>query len=332
MVCISSSCFDMGDHFGDGVADELPVHEVCISDFEMDVHEVTIAEYAACVDAEGCTEPAYSTSKTRTTYYGDPAYDDFPVIHVSWDQATEYCAWAGKRLPTEAEWEYAARGGLAGKRYPWGGDTPGDVNADIDCGDANYARGDQWSECFDVGGLENDTHAVGTYPANGYGLYDMAGNVWEWVNDWWQVDYYSLSPTNDPPGPATGAGKVLRGGAYHLTPGGYPAFSNIRVADRYRLAPAVVVYPHNGFRCARGCVDSDGDGYGYPAQASCPEPDDPDCNDLEADIHPGAAPNDSGTDCMKDADGDDYGDDNPPAGVTPGTDCDDNDPNVHEGC
>jgi formylglycine-generating enzyme required for sulfatase activity len=131
MAQIPAGCFDMGAPFPEGYEEEWPVHNVCItSGLEMDVHEVTNIEYAECVTGGGCTAPSGSVSYTRATYYGDPAYDDFPVIYVSWYQVDEYCTWAGKRLPTEAEWEYAARGGLAGKRYPWGDTLSGT--------DANY--------------------------------------------------------------------------------------------------------------------------------------------------------------------------------------------------
>jgi formylglycine-generating enzyme required for sulfatase activity len=230
MALIPAGCFDMGDHFDEGSPNELPVHNVCItSDFYMDVHEVTNAEYAACVSGGGCTTPSSSSSITRGSYYGNQTYDNFPVIYVSWNQATAYCAWAGKRLPTEAEWEYAARGGLAGKRYPWGDGISGT--------DANYMfSGDPW---------ESDTSEVEYYAANGYGLYDMAGNVWEWVNDWYQSDYYSSSPANDPPGPASGTYRVLRGGGWS------DGLSYIlRVADRNNTNPA---YQFNniGFRCSR---------------------------------------------------------------------------------
>lgn len=228
MVQIPGGSFDMGDSFNEGATDERPVHNVCISAFQMDVHEVTNAEYAECVGAGGCTAPLYSYSFTRTSYYGDPAYDDFPVLWVDWYQATDYCAWAGKRLPTEAEWEYAARGGLEGKRYPWGDSIAGS--------DANYQNsGDPW---------DNDTSPVQYYGANGYGLYDMAGNVYEWVNDWYQADYYSISPLNDPPGPASGTFRVLRGGSWD--DGAYWQ----RVSDRFILVPEnefVII----GFRCAR---------------------------------------------------------------------------------
>lgn len=234
MAQIPEGCFDMGDHFTEGDADELPVHNVCISAFEMDFHEVTNAEYSECVDAGVCTAPYSSTSSTRPTYYGDPAYNDFPVIYVNWFQATDYCTWAGKRLPTEAEWEYAARGGLSGKRYPWG-DT-------ISGSDANQLdSGDPW---------DNDTSPVGYYDPqptspNGYGLYDMAGNVYEWVNDWHQSDYYTASPPNDPPGPTSGTLRVLRGGSWSWY------WGPLRVASRGTWEPDAVRDGTLGFRCAR---------------------------------------------------------------------------------
>jgi len=227
MALIPSGCFNMGDAFSEGGSDELPVHNVCItSDFYMDVNEVTNAEYAACVCASGCTAPGDSSSYSRGSYYGNPTYHDFPVIYVSWNQATAYCTWAGKRLPTEAEWEYAARGGLSGQRYPWG-DT-------ISGSNANYMdSGDPW---------DNDTSQVAYYPANGYGLYDMAGNVFEWVNDWYLSTYYSVSPTNDPPGPASGTYRVLRGGSWNINT------YALRVAYRMNRNPTNQFY-YLGFRC-----------------------------------------------------------------------------------
>ncbi len=225
MVSIPSGCFDMGDAFAEGWPDELPVHNVCLSAFEMDIHEITNAEYAECVADAGCTAPRSSNSYSRGTYYGDPAYDDYPVIWMEWHQVEEYCAWAGKRLPTEAEWEYAARGGLAGKRYPWG-DT-------ISSADANYD--------FNLG----DTSAVESYAPNGYGLYDMAGNVWEWVADWFSEDFYSVSPTDDPTGPASGAAPVRRGGSWdHDTFG-------LRAATRCDFCHADRHGNNLGGRCAR---------------------------------------------------------------------------------
>jgi sulfatase modifying factor 1 len=228
MSLIPSGCFDMGDAFNEGYTEELPVHNVCItSNFYMDVHEVTNAEYAVCVSAGGCTAPSDSSSETRASYYGNPVYNDYPVIYVSWNQVDDYCAWAGKRLPTEAEWEFAARGGLSGKRYPWGDTLSGTY--------ANYSdSGDPW---------DNDTSPVGYYAANGYGLYDMAGNVFEWVNDQYQNDYYHMSPTNDPPGPASGVVRVLRGGGWDNDT------SYLRVAGRTDNTPSVQ-HGNKGFRCA----------------------------------------------------------------------------------
>ena len=239
MAQIPAACFEMGDHI------YQPVHNVCISAFEMDVYQVTNAEYAECVAAGVCTAPLYSYSNTRPSYYGNPAYDDFPVIWVNWHDATEYCAWAGKRLPTEAEWEYAARGGLDGKPYPWG-DT-------ITCDDGCYGRKDSsaacWNQCHN-GVCDNDTHPVGNYAANGYGLYDMAGNVWEWVKDWYRHDYYQYCVdneiVNDPPGPETGDYRVFRGGSWYST-----AFW-LGVAARGSGYVPGTRSPQIGFRCARG--------------------------------------------------------------------------------
>jgi formylglycine-generating enzyme required for sulfatase activity len=233
VVPITAGCFNMGDSFSEGYAYELPVHYVCItSNYYIDVHEVTNAEYAVCVSDGGCTTPQRSGSWSRTSYYGHRTYNNFPVIYVSWNQATAYCTWAGKRLPTEAEWEYAARGGLSGKRYPWG-DT-------INGTDANYwGSGDPW---------DNDTSSVKYYAPNGNGLYDVSGNVWEWVNDKWSDTYYSTrpNPDNDPTGPASGTNRVIRGG-------GWGGGSDLRVAHRAGNNPLYDPSAQGddiGFRCA----------------------------------------------------------------------------------
>ncbi len=124
------------------------------------------------------------------------------MIKVDWSQAKAYCEWRGSKLPSEAQWEKAARGGLEGQDYPWG-------NAASDCTRANFQGKNNYND-YCVG----DTTKVGSYPANGYGLFDMAGNVWEWVADWYSESYYAASPSQNPLGPDSGQYRVLRGGSW----------------------------------------------------------------------------------------------------------------------
>jgi len=199
MVLIPAGEFQMGDALGDafneGNNDERPVHTVYVDAFYMDVYEVTNEQYKKFMDATGHKAPGYWNNNS----YNEPKQ---PVVGVSWHDAIAYAEWAGKRLPTEAEWEKAARGGLVGKRYPWGDDISHD--------DANYdgtGGKDKWEY----------TSPVGIFAPNGYGLYDMAGNVWEWCADWYDPGYYAKSPKSNPKGPSYGQWRVFRGGSWCYT-------------------------------------------------------------------------------------------------------------------
>ena len=221
---------------------EQPLHTVYLDAYAIDKYEVTNAQYAEFLNAEGNQEEGGDTwldaddPDVRIHESGvwqvDAGYEDHPVIEVTWYGARAYCQWQGKRLPTEAEWEKAGRGNSDTRMYPWG-------NQAADCTLANFYVGGSTGYCV------GDTTPVGSYPtgASPYGAMDMAGNVYEWVNDWYQSDYYDVSPYSNPPGPTSGSFKVLRGGSF-----GH-AWNYIRVANRRFNYPYGSFYSF-GFRCA----------------------------------------------------------------------------------
>jgi len=221
-------------------ANEEPVHTVYLDDYYIDLREVTNAMYALCVEKGFCTEPSDKDSSTHNSYYGNLAYADYPVIDVIWEQAQEYCEWRGARLPTEAEWEKAARG-TEGQLYPWGNTFDGSL---ANFCDKNCTK--DWANLdYDDGYTE--LAPVGTFPeaASPYGVLEMGGNVWEWVSDWYSEDYYANSPSENPNGPDSGTFRVARGGSW------YGAGFNLRTCIRGWFIPTMNIGNDLGFRCAR---------------------------------------------------------------------------------
>jgi formylglycine-generating enzyme required for sulfatase activity len=225
-------------HYGIGSLDsdplawilEKPQHRVDLSGYWMDKTLVTNGMYARCVQAGSCPAKIKVNSYFRASYYGNPEFDDYPVVFVAWDEAQTYCAWAGRRLPTEAEWEVAARG-KDERMYPWGNTPPNCSLLNFGNGIAKFCTG--------------DTTAVGKYPqgASPYGLLDMAGNVWEWVADWIGPNYLA-EPHQDPTGFSSGTLRVTRGGAYYSDP------KFVRSTFRAGHDPSDAT-DYIGFRCAR---------------------------------------------------------------------------------
>jgi formylglycine-generating enzyme required for sulfatase activity len=196
--------------------DELPAHHVQLNAFWVDQLEVTNGMYGLCVNAGACRPPVKLNSDNRSEYFGNPEFQDYPVVYVAWQDANAYCQWAGRRLPTEAEWERAARGDTL-NNYPWGNEPPNELYAN-----ANNLLG--------------DTSRVGSYPAgiSPFGALDMAGNVWEWVADYYQGNYYANSPAENPAGPNGSISllHVIRGGGYQDDP------ISLRVSNRgYEVGP-----------------------------------------------------------------------------------------------
>ncbi len=210
--------------------DEAPRHTVHLDAFYIDKYEVTNELYRKFMDETGHrSECGWHNSQFEAPNH--------PVVGVFWDEAKAYAEWAGKRLPTEAEWEKAARGGLVGRRFPWGDSDPDGTQSNF----ADKSADRDWSDKTVDDGYQR-TAPVGSFTPNGYGLYDMAGNVREWCADWYDSGYYANSPNRNPTGPGSGTERVARGGVWFYGPGG------LRVANRVMLRPKFASV-NLGFRC-----------------------------------------------------------------------------------
>ncbi|MEK6633292.1 MAG: SUMF1/EgtB/PvdO family nonheme iron enzyme [Nitrospirota bacterium] len=233
MVLIPEGPFPMGVPHGDrdGGRDEYPRHDVFVNNFYIDKFELTNSRYLEFVKATNHRIPQNPKNATRNLWQGDTITEslaDRPVVNVDWADAQAYCQWAGKRLPTEAEWEKAAKG-TADRRFPWGNVEPTNKHLNFN---------QQW-----IG--EKTLMPVGSYELgkSPFGVYDMAGNVWEWVNDWYDAKYYEKSPAKNPTGPETGTKRVLRGSGWqNETP-------TVRIFTRVDSDPTIR-NESTGFRCA----------------------------------------------------------------------------------
>ena len=251
MVLIPSGSFKMGDsknELEEWMADTKPVRTVALDEFYMDVHEVTVGQFMQFVDRSGYKWEDKWANWNHVVKYSPG--EDYPMTGIDWNDATAYAEWAGKRLPTEAEWEYAARGLIGQRQYSWGNEKPdgsqcnfADKNADEALRSLNPEY--TWADMTVDDGYKY-TAPVGSFKPNGYGLHDMAGNVWEWCQDWYSEDYYSSLAVDNPQGPAedstTRMSRVLRGGSW------FNVSYYLRVSYRHDHPPnnGTTTY---GFRC-----------------------------------------------------------------------------------
>lgn len=227
-VTVGAGSFIMGDNKGE--SDEMPEHQVSISAFRMDSHEVTEAQYDSCVKSGKCTPAHYSDGKCgawtnngfKNVYVpADRRDPHFPVVCITWFQAKNYCQAYGKTLPSEAQWEYAATAGQK-IRYSWGNFAPSS------------------STC--AAATNHKPTKTCSKSVNAAGLYDMTGNVWEWTNDFYSPDYYSYSETENPRGPPVGLYRVIRGGGW------YSGEALLRIQNRNWFSPDFSEVSL-GFRC-----------------------------------------------------------------------------------
>jgi len=277
MVRLEGGTFLMGTDSDDGFSadGEGPVREVHVDPFYIDIHHVTTAEFEAFIQDTGYVTDAerygwsfvFQNFVDETTAKWAPRVQqtpwwvkvddarwkwpegrgshvgsrrDHPVVHVSWNDAQAYCEWAGLRLPTEAEWEYAARGGLEQKRFPWGDELRPDGEHMCNIWQGSFPDHNTVADGY------RGTAPVQSFPPNGYGLYEVAGNAWEWCYDWFSPDFHVDGPRDNPAGPADGQAKVMRGGSY---------LCHHSYCNRYRVAARSANTPDSttgnlSFRCA----------------------------------------------------------------------------------
>jgi formylglycine-generating enzyme required for sulfatase activity len=257
---VKGGCFQMGNNFEEGNEDEKPVHEVCLSDYYMGKYEVTVEDFKKFADESGYKTEAEKGNgcyewdikkwdKNKEINWRNTDFeqtDKHPVVCVSWNDAVEYAKWLSKkegknyRLPTEAEWEYAVRDGGKKYEYIWGDGDPSGNIAD----EAAKKRFPSWTvwEGYNDGYVF--TSPAGSFKSKVTGLYDVAGNVWEWTSDWYGKKYYSSSPKDNPKGPEKGDKKVARGGSWLNKPDFF------RASDRFRVEPAKR-FVNGGFRLVK---------------------------------------------------------------------------------